>query len=1036
MQKLKLLVLVLLTVSLTLTFAADVNKVTLVSSTQNETVLKFEVNSFDFKRVQTQQGEEVILVAPNSSRMIKKGAPDLIKLTVPVIISDTGNTKVEILDSKYIDLDHIKLAPSKGIILRTKNPKNIRYKYGSTYKKDEFYPGTLASLDEPYIARDYRGQTVVVNAFQYNPVKSILRVYTSMTIKIKKTDNRSPKNELTRLTKPSSKGMNSQFRDVYSRHFINFTDSSGMLYSTLPDDFGKMLIVCHSDFLDEMADFVTWKEGIGYDVDLVDYSTIGSSSALATYVQNYYDTNGLAYLLLVGDHAQVPTSGTTAGDSDNNYGYVSGSDHYLDIFVGRFSAESSADVQTQVDRTIYYERDVAASAQWFKSAIGMGSSEGPGHNNEYDYVHIENMLADLTSANYTTNTCHQSGGSASQMSSLINAGAGTIFYAGHGTENSWYTTSWSYTSTNVNALTNDNELPFIFSVACVVGNFKNNTCYSEIWQRATNNGVPTGAVVNCGSTINQSWTPPMTAQDEMADILTAGTRRTFGGIFVNGMFKMIEEHGTDGQNMADTWTCFGDASVQVRTPAAPDGPSSGPPSAPTANFSGNPTNVAQNGSVNFTDTSSNSPTSWSWTFDGGSPSASTDQNPTVTYPALGTYAVTLTVSNSVGSDSETKNGYITVTEQTVEYCLPASTNINYEWIAGVEVGSLNNTSGAAYYSDFTSMAANLTAGANVGVTLNPGFASTTYNEYWRIWIDYNIDGDFDDTGEQVFNGSGTSTVSGSFTVPASAAGVTTRMRVIMNYSAVPTPCDTFTYGEVEDYTVNITAGTVEIPVAEFSAGSSTITAGDSVTFTDQSTNDPTSWAWTFDGGTPSSSTSQNPSVQYDAAGTYSVTLTATNSAGSDSETKTNYITVNEQVIQYCTASGNNQNYEWIAGVNVGTVNNSSAGDAGYTDYTSLTSTVSAGSSVSVTLTPGFASSTYNEYWRIYIDYNSDGDFDDSGEEVFSGSGSSTVSGSFTVPASATGVNTRMRVVMDYNSSISACGTFTYGEVEDYMINIQ
>jgi hypothetical protein len=139
-------------------------------------------------------------------------------------------------------------------------------------------------------------------------------------------------------------------------------------------------------------------------------------------------------------------------------------------------------------------------------------------------------------------------------------------------------------------------------------------------------------------------------------------------------------------------------------------------------------------------------------------------------------------------------------------------------------------------------------------------------------------------------------------------------------------------------------------------------------------------------------------------------------------------------ITYCTSSGNDYSYEWISNVQVGLLNNSS-GASGYSDFTSITTNLTAGNSVNVTLTPDFSSSTYTEYWKIWIDYNQDGDFSDSGEEVFSGSGSSVVTGSFTVPSSASGT-TRMRITMNYNSSVSPCGTFTYGEVEDYTVNIQ
>jgi hypothetical protein len=138
---------------------------------------------------------------------------------------------------------------------------------------------------------------------------------------------------------------------------------------------------------------------------------------------------------------------------------------------------------------------------------------------------------------------------------------------------------------------------------------------------------------------------------------------------------------------------------------------------------------------------------------------------------------------------------------------------------------------------------------------------------------------------------------------------------------------------------------------------------------------------------------------------------------------------------YCTASGNTFSYEWISRVQVGSINNSSTA-SGYTDFTSVTGNLTRGNSASVTLTPGFSGSSYTEYWRIWIDYNQDCDFDDAGELVYSGSGSSAVSGSFTVSSGATTGNTRMRVSMKYSGYAATCGTFTYGEVEDYTVNIQ
>jgi PKD repeat protein len=167
----------------------------------------------------------------------------------------------------------------------------------------------------------------------------------------------------------------------------------------------------------------------------------------------------------------------------------------------------------------------------------------------------------------------------------------------------------------------------------------------------------------------------------------------------------------------------------------------------TADFIGAPLTIPVGGSVNFTDLSTGSPTSWTWTFTGGTPASSTVQNPTgIVYNTAGIYTVSLSISNGSSSDVETKTNYITVG--------------------------------------------------------NPP------------------------------------------------------------------------------------------PVADFTADVTSIPVGGTVNFTDLSSGNPTSWSWTFTGGTPANSTTQNPTlITYNTAGLYPVSLTATNASGSNTATKTNYINV-------------------------------------------------------------------------------------------------------------------------------------------------
>jgi hypothetical protein len=148
----------------------------------------------------------------------------------------------------------------------------------------------------------------------------------------------------------------------------------------------------------------------------------------------------------------------------------------------------------------------------------------------------------------------------------LSDGRSVINYTGHGSTTSWSSTGFS--NSHVNALVNDNMLPHIVSVACETGDF-DATCLGEAFLRATNGIEPTGGIGFYGSTISQSWDPPMDAQDEIVDLLVAtsayGINRTFGGMCYNGCGHMQDEYGSSGYNEFIHWTIFGDPSLRVRS---------------------------------------------------------------------------------------------------------------------------------------------------------------------------------------------------------------------------------------------------------------------------------------------------------------------------------------------------------------------------------------------------------------------------------------------------------------------------------------
>ncbi|MBI9068416.1 MAG: endonuclease [Salinivirgaceae bacterium] len=141
---------------------------------------------------------------------------------------------------------------------------------------------------------------------------------------------------------------------------------------------------------------------------------------------------------------------------------------------------------------------------------------------------------------------------------------------------------------------------------------------------------------------------------------------------------------------------------------------------------------------------------------------------------------------------------------------------------------------------------------------------------------------------------------------------------------------------------------------------------------------------------------------------------------------------------YCSSKGANSSYEWIDLVQLASINNATGNDGGYKDYTGLSTDLSPGSQYTISYSCGFSGSSYTEFWHVYIDFNRDGDFEDADERVGYQSSTSdgTLSSTFTVPSGASIGNTRMRVSMKYDGAATPCeSSFSYGEVEDYNINI-
>ncbi|HOY39996.1 MAG TPA: PKD domain-containing protein, partial [Bacteroidales bacterium] len=258
-----------------------------------------------------------------------------------------------------------------------------------------------------------------------------------------------------------------------------------------------------------------------------------------------------------------------------------------------------------------------------------------------------------------------------------------------------------------------------------------------------------------------------------------------------------------------------------------------------AQFIGTPTTVNVGGTVAFTDQSTGGATTWSWTFDGGTPGTTMNQNPTVNYPTAGTYNVTLTAGNGTETDTEIKTGYIIV------------------------------TSGAS--------------------TLDAAFAASAYNIFEGECINFQDQS----TGNPT---------SWAWTFPGSNTPTSPDQNPVnVCYNVAGTYNVSLTVQNATDTNTENCTGCITVvvnpvnPIADFSGSPLIIPVGGVVTFTNLSQNGPfiEPWAWTFEGGIPNVSNDSVPQpIMYNTVGTYDVELLCSNTLGvQDIELKHDYIKV-------------------------------------------------------------------------------------------------------------------------------------------------
>jgi PKD repeat protein len=334
---------------------------------------------------------------------------------------------------------------------------------------------------------------------------------------------------------------------------------------------------------------------------------------------------------------------------------------------------------------------------------------------------------------------------------------------------------------------------------------------------------------------------------------------------------------------------------------------------PTANFSANKTILCVGDTARFTHNVNGGFTSLAWSFPGGTPSSSSATAPVIVYSTPGTYAATLIATNIYGSDTMIKLAYVNVSTGTklqvaegFEGSFPPvawSTQSGTGWAQTAAASGFGASTKSIYWDNYNVDAngahdrillpkVDLSGIKNAQLKFDLSYA--TYSAAYPDSLQIRISTDCGQTWSTLFTKTGNALAtapaltSGVF-VPTSAQWRTDSISLAPYLGNVVT----ISFENIGHYGQALYLDNINLrmsPHASFGANDTTICAGGQVSFSDSSLN-ATSWSWTFTGGTPATSSLQNPLVTYSTAGNYTVRLIATNSLGNDTLNRLTHVHV-------------------------------------------------------------------------------------------------------------------------------------------------
>jgi len=374
------------------------------------------------------------------------------------------------------------------------------------YAQNAFYGESLVRAELTGIARNVNIGTISFSPIKYNPVTQEIIVYTQVEVEV----------TFVQADIAATERMKQLHRSPLFVAASKVINPIGRERDHLLAAPVKYLIVAHSSFRGQLDQFIAWKKRKGFLVEVGYTDQVGTTTtSIAAYIKSFY-TNATEsnpaplYVLLVGDVAQIPAFSGTEGShvSDLYYFTWTSGDNIPDCYYGRFSAQNTAQLTPQIDKTLMYEQYTMTDPTYLDEAVLIAGVDG-GSQGDFGYTHANpamhyaaNQYVNTTYGYTTVNAFYNphASTSTSVIANLLKKGVGFANYSAHCNSNLWGNPA--FTTNDVAVMTNVQKMGLMIGNCCLSNKFDDSECFGESVLRK---GNYSGAVGYIGGSNSTYW---------------------------------------------------------------------------------------------------------------------------------------------------------------------------------------------------------------------------------------------------------------------------------------------------------------------------------------------------------------------------------------------------------------------------------------------------------------------------------------------------------------------------------------------------